>query len=159
MADVFAILPVVFLLAIAIPLAVIDHKQHRLPNKYTYPAILIAVVGTLLAAAISANWEAFFIGTATNIGLTALALWAWVRNGLGLGDVKLLIAMNQSLAYFSPWLVLLSLLIAVITATFLGLARIFRKSMSWKDRIAFGPFLIFGYAATSVPAVLVTSPY
>ena len=159
MADVLAMLPVVFLLIIAIPLAVIDHRHHRLPNTFTYPAILTAVLGTLFAAAISGDWEAFLVGTATNIVLTAIALLAWFRNGLGLGDVKLLIAMNQSLAYFSPWLVLFSLLIAVTTATVLGLARVFRKTLSWKDRIAFGPFLILGYVATSVPVVMGASLY
>lgn len=149
MADVFALLPLVFLLAIAIPLAVIDIKQHRLPNTFTYPAICIAVFGTLSASAISGNWSGFVSATVLNLVLTTIALWVSMRQGLGMGDVKLLIAMNQSLAFFSPWLVLVSTLIAVTTATVVGLVRVAAKSLSWKDRIAFGPFLIVGYALSS----------
>ena len=159
MADIFALLPVIFLLIVAIPLAITDIRQHRLPNAFTYPAILISVLGTFTAAASSGNWEPFFIGTAINIALTAAALLASLRNGLGMGDVKLLIAMNQSLAYFSPWLVLFSLLIAAITATVIGLARVTRKTLSWKDRIAFGPFLILGYVVSSGSAVIGTAIY
>lgn len=159
MADAFALTPVVFLLIIAIPLAAIDLKQHRLPNRFTYSAILISLLGTLGAAAISGNWEAFLLGTVTNIALTGMALLACFRNGLGMGDVKLLVAMNQSLAYFSPWLVLVSLFIAVTTATLVGLARLALKTLSFRDRIAFGPFLLLGYAASATPELLGTSLY
>ena len=46
MAELVLLIPIALLLAVTVPMAATDFKEHRLPNKYTYP--LIAVTGLTL---------------------------------------------------------------------------------------------------------------
>lgn len=146
-------IPLLGLLVAALPLSIIDMREHRLPNPITYSAIATSLLGTALASIASSDWERWLVALALNTAITAVGVLLYLFRGFGLGDVKLLFAMNQILGYFSPWFVLVSLTIALLSSTVFSLAAILIGKLKWKDRIAFGPFLILGYAVLALPLV------
>ena len=159
MANLALQLPLLALLIAAIPLTVIDIREHRLPNRITYSTIAISLVGTAWSSALSSDWERFAIATGLNLGITAVGVLLYLVSGFGLGDVKLLIALNQILGYFSPWLVLISLTIALVSSSAFSLGGMMLGRLKWKDRIAFGPFLILGYAVLAAPLLVAPTLY
>lgn len=152
-------IPLVILLVAAIPLTIIDIREHRLPNPITFATMASSLLGTFIASLLSSDWVRFGLALGLNLAITAIGVLLFLLRGFGLGDVKLLFAMNQILAYFSPWLVLSSLLVALTTASLFGLMRILSGKLKLKDRIAFGPFLILGYAVFAAPLVLAPTLY
>jgi leader peptidase (prepilin peptidase)/N-methyltransferase len=152
-------IPLLAMLAASLPLAIIDIREHRLPNPSTYSLSAISFLGTALASFASSDWERWLIASGLNLGITAIGVLLYLLKGFGLGDVKLLFAINQILGYFSPWLVLVSLTIALLTSAGFSLAGVLMGKLKWKDRIAFGPFLILGYAVLAVPLVVTPTLY
>lgn len=159
MANLALQIPLLALLLAAIPLSLIDIREHRLPNPITYPAIALSLIGTAAASLISADWQRFWVASGVNLGVTVIGVLLYLLRGFGLGDVKLLIAMNQLLGYFSPWLVLLSLTIALVTSSGFSICRVLFGKLKWKDRIAFGPFLILGFAVLAAPLMVEPTLY
>lgn len=150
-------LPLLFAAALiagaSLPLAVFDLHHHRLPNPFTYSMILVAMLGTTLAAALDQAWSSYSIALGINAALSLCGFTLFWIGGLGLGDVKYLLATNQILGFISPWLVAISLIVAVMSAAVIGLVLLARRKMSRKDRIAFGPFLVLGYLVCLGPVV------
>ena len=98
MAELVLLIPITFLLAVSFPLIATDFKEHRLPNKYTYPLIAVTVLtlgGYGLYSGESEKLTSSLLAMSTTflIGLL-LARFA----DLGMGDVKLLISLNGWLA-------------------------------------------------------------
>lgn len=159
MPEVALQVPLLALLFASIPLCIVDIREHRLPNQFTYPAAILAFFGTLAASFSSGDWERFVMSTALNLSIAGVGIWLVYLNGFGLGDVKLLLSIVQLLGYFSPFLVLTSLTISLLTASLTGLVSVLRGRLRWKDRIAFGPFLVFGYAVCAVPLLVLPVAY
>lgn len=145
-------IPIAFLLAVSFPLVATDFKEHRLPNKYTYP--LIAVTGlTLVGYGLYSGESARLASSLLAMGSTFLIGWLLARFAdLGMGDVKLLISLNGWLAWHDGWLVLISLALAMLTANVFAIA-IWIKKKDPKEHIALGPFLLLGfYLAAFLPS-------
>jgi leader peptidase (prepilin peptidase)/N-methyltransferase len=113
----------------------------------------------VLASYANSDWERWLMATGLNAGITAVGVLLYLLKGFGLGDVKLLLAMNQILGYFSPWLVLVSLTVALVSSTAFSLCGLLVGKLKWKDRIAFGPFLILGYAVLAAPLLVAPTLY
>ncbi len=141
------------LLFACVPLTIIDIREHRLPNPITFSAMAIAITGTAIATWLSNDWSRLTTAFAINLTITAIGVVLFLLNGFGLGDVKLLVSLNQVLGFVNPWLVLVSLAVALATSTLYGLVRLAHGSLKMKDRIAFGPFLALGYAVCAVPLI------
>jgi len=159
MANLALQIPLLALLVASLPLAITDIREHRLPNPITYSAIAASLFGTVLASYANSDWERWLMATGLNAGLTAVGVLLYLLKGFGLGDVKLLLAMNQILGYFSPWLVLVSLTVALVSSTAFSLCGLLVGKLKWKDRIAFGPFLILGYAVLAAPLLVAPTLY
>jgi leader peptidase (prepilin peptidase)/N-methyltransferase len=159
MANLALQIPLLAILAASLPLVIIDIREHRLPNPITYSLSAISVLGTALASYANGDWERLLIALGLNLGITAIGVALFLLRGFGLGDVKLLFAMNQILGYFSPWLLLVSLTIALLTSAWFSLVGVLIGKLKWKDRIAFGPFLILGYAVLALPLVVAPTLY
>ena len=152
MAELVLLIPIAFLLAVTVPMAATDFKEHRLPNKYTYP--LIAVTGlTLLGFGMYSGELERLTSSLMAMGATFLLGWLLARFAdLGMGDVKLLIPLNGWLAWHDGWLVLISLALAMLTANVFAIA-IWIKKKDPKEHIALGPFLLLGfYLAAFLPS-------
>jgi leader peptidase (prepilin peptidase)/N-methyltransferase len=70
-------------------------------------------------------------------------------NGIGMGDVKLLVATNTVLGWFAPWLILVMLAISFSLASVVSLGLIVLRKANLKTPIAMGPFLLLGFALVS----------
>ena len=145
------LLAIVVVFGLSLPLAVIDFKEHRLPNPLTYSAIATSGVLVCAAGILTQNWLQLF--TALVLGTLTLSIGYLMAkvNGIGMGDVKYLVATNTLLGWFSPWLILVMLAIGFTAASLISLALILRRQADLKTPLAMGPFLILGFVLVSLP--------
>jgi leader peptidase (prepilin peptidase)/N-methyltransferase len=123
----------------------IDLERMRLPDAITLPLIVtglaFAYVGgpqVLLDAAIGCG-----VGYAAGRTLSELFWRLRKREGLGLGDVKLLAAAGAWLSWRGlPFAVLAASIVAL--AVVLGLALIGKIDLKASPKVPFGPFLALG---------------
>ena len=152
-AGYLSLVPMALIAALAIPLSVTDIREHRLPNRYTYFLIATAIAGTLLASLLGTLWSDF----ATGMGLgmtTALVGYLLARFGaIGMGDVKLLMAMHICLGWHSPILVLFSLSLGLALASAVGVVGLVMRKLNPRTLIPLGPYLLIGFLVVSYSPV------
>jgi len=127
------------LVAILVPIALIDLDHRVIPNKLTGPAAIAAVV-LGLALDPKAVPEQLIAGAAAAGFLLAFVLA--YPSGMGMGDVKL----AGVLGLFLGRSVAVAIFVAVITGTLVGalvMARLGVK-VGRKTAVPFGPFLALG---------------
>ena len=145
------LLAVLLVFGLSVPLAVIDFREHRLPNPLTYTAIAVSAVLVIVAGVLTQSWQQLLIALAiAGITLAIGCLMARV-NGIGMGDVKYLVATNTLLGWFSPWLILPMLAIGFTAAALVSLGLILFKRASLQTPVAMGPFLILGFVLVALP--------
>ncbi len=154
MRDWPALLGVLYLLAVATPLTIIDLRERRLPNKYVVPAFAVALVGQTAASALGASLIRLPVAVGSAIVLLTLGIAANLKFDFGMGDVKLISAMALSLGWFDPLLPLLALFLASVAASAWVGARVVFDGASLKGSIALGPYLLLGFAASSTLIIL-----
>lgn len=144
MFDLVMLVPLGFILALSIPLIVTDTKEHRLPNKYTIPAIAVTYLSTLVHLVATRELDPYL--RSVILGLITFAIGYLLARflDLGMGDVKLLTSLNAMLAWHSVELVIISLVVGLVSASILGLVH-WIKHRDPKARIALGPFLFIGF--------------
>ena len=149
-ADLLATGPLVAVLAV---LARVDRREHRLPDRLTYP---LAVVGLCLGALRTGGVPvAEVVGWLAGFGLfwaVGAAFWRLRGvDGLGLGDAKLLGAAGAWTGWAGlPWIVLLASVGALMAAVVRGTGR--------GKRIAFGPWLALGFASVWIAGLAFGRP-
>lgn len=134
-----------YLLAVAWPLARTDIREHRLPNKYTVPAIGIALVAELAAALFGNEWLNFFVALICALVAFGVSLLANRFATLGMGDVKLITAMTLCLGWFSPMAPILAVTFAFAIAGVVVLAKLIARKTRMGQSIALGPYLLIGF--------------
>lgn len=142
------------ILLISIPLAITDVREHRLPNRLTYLAISISALLVLLAALSTASWTQLLVALSLGGVTFGIGYLMAKINGIGMGDVKYLVATNIVLGWFSPWLILPMLAIGFTLASIVSLGLILARRANLKTPIAMGPFLILGFALVSIELFL-----
>ena len=127
------------LVAVLVPVALIDFEHRIIPNKITLPAA-IAAVAIGVALGLKGVPEQLIAGAAAGGFLLAFAL-AYPR-GMGMGDVKL----AAVLGLFLGSSVAVAILVGVLTATLVGAIVMARVGVEKgrKTALPFGPFLAFG---------------
>lgn len=142
----FALAGSAYLLAVSIPLARIDIREHRLPNRLVLPAIPIALVGQLVESAASGQW--YRLGTALGCaGLTfVIALACSLSGALGMGDTKLLAAMSLSLGWFSALAPILAVSVALVGALVPATVLVANRKTRPDSKLPLGPYLLVGFA-------------
>ena len=140
-----SVLPILLIAALSIPLAVIDIREHRLPNKITYSAIIGSLFATFVASAATSRWLDFGAGIIAG-SITAIIGYLLARfKVIGMGDIKLLIAMHISLAWHAPVLILFSLSLGLGLATLIGLIGLVLGKIGPKSLMPLGPYLLLGF--------------
>lgn len=127
------------LVAVLVPVALIDFDHRIIPNKITLPAAVVAVgIGAALHP--SGVPEQLIAGAAAGGFLLVFAL-AYPR-GMGMGDVKLAAVLGLFLGRY----VAVGLLAAVLIGTLVGVAVMARVGVERgrKTAVPFGPFLALG---------------
>ena len=137
-----------------IVLFAIDLEHHLLPNVITLPGV---VVGLLFSFFTEPGWQASLIGILVGGGVLFGVAEAYYRvrheEGLGMGDVKMLAMIGA----FLGWkLALLTLMMASLCGTIIGVLLIVTKRGGLKYALPFGTFLALGAAAAATvgPAIL-----
>jgi leader peptidase (prepilin peptidase)/N-methyltransferase len=132
----------------------IDLEHHLLPNVITLPGI---VIGFAFSFITEPGWMASLIGLLAGGGSLYLiaVLYFWVRHeeGLGMGDPKML----SMIGAFLGWkLTLVTLMIASLTGSVVGVGLIAAGRGNMKYALPFGCFLAVGAAAAATigPALL-----
>jgi leader peptidase (prepilin peptidase)/N-methyltransferase len=125
----------------------IDLEHHLLPNVITVPGI---VIGFLLSVINPPGWKSSLIGIVAGGGVLFLIAESYYRlrheEGLGMGDVKMLAMIGA----FLGWpLMLLSLMIASLAGSIVGVALILTGRGTLKYALPFGTFLAIGAAASA----------
>jgi len=125
-------------------LALIDRASFWLPNIFTLP---LAIAG--LACAALRGGDALLdaaLGAAVGYGLLAAVAWAYRRvrgrEGLGLGDAKLLAVAGAWVGWQGLPLVLLAASLAALA--FVAALAMRRGRFDWQAPLPFGPFLAAG---------------
>lgn len=141
-----ALLPALPLTVVGLPLAVIDARCHRLPERLTGGA-LFGVVATVAAVAVISDVpDRLATALAGGLGMSGFYMLFLVLSAVlgadaayGLGDVKLALPLGAALG----WLGLCPLLAALLGAHVLYLAihvtRAAAGHTGWRTRHAFGP--------------------
>jgi leader peptidase (prepilin peptidase)/N-methyltransferase len=131
-----------------IVLFAIDLEWQLLPNVITIPGI---VIGFLLSFINPPGWESSLIGILVGGGGLFLMAEGYYRirheEGLGMGDVKMLAMIG---AFLGWQLALVSLMIASIAGTIIGVALIATGRGTMKYALPFGTFLAIGAAVSAV---------
>jgi leader peptidase (prepilin peptidase)/N-methyltransferase len=126
----------------------IDREHQILPHAITLPGI---VVGFAFSFFTEPGWQASLVGLLAGGGiLLALAYgYYFLRHeeGLGMGDFKMLAMIGA----FLGWrLTLLTLMIASLSGSIVGIYLIVAKRGGMKSALPFGTFLAIGAAASAI---------
>lgn len=132
----------------------IDLEHHLLPNVITLPGIAVGFAFSLFA---EPGWQASLLGILVGGGVLYGTAEAYYRirheDGLGMGDVKMLAMIGA----FIGWkLTLLTLMMASLGGSVIGVVLIATGKGSMKYALPFGTFLALGAAAAATvgPAAL-----
>jgi leader peptidase (prepilin peptidase)/N-methyltransferase len=133
---------------VAWPLAVIDLREHRLPNRLVLPAYPIALVSQLVATIISLDWARFLVCVLCAVLVLAIGILANYFDVLGMGDVKLAGALALILGYFNLYLPIVAIGIAFVLAFGVIILLLFKGRVSLGTSIPLGPYLLLSFIGT-----------
>ena len=135
----------------------IDLDYMIIPDIITFPGI---AVGILLGFASSyftlsgilpldppfvRNWTEPFWGILAGAGFLYSVWWLYLvvrkREGLGLGDIKLLAALG---AIFGPQCALFTIFVGSVVGSAIGILMVVSKRLGFSQYLPFGPYLVVG---------------
>ncbi|MBT2395775.1 prepilin peptidase [Streptomyces sp. ISL-100] len=134
---------------IAVLLAVVDRRVHRLPDVLTLP--LAAATAALLGLASllpghGGSWPTALLGGVA-LGGGYFLLFLINPNGMGFGDVKLAVALGTALGWYG-WTVFFTGAIAgFLLGAVYGVGLVILRRAGRRTAIPFGPFMITGTLA------------
>lgn len=127
-----------FIMSCLIAIFFIDLKTQIIPDKITYPAILVTLLYLLFNEHLILNH--FLSSLGASLFFFTLFL-ATKGRGLGFGDVKLALLLGLFLGFPN---ILIASYLAFLTGAVYSVILILWRKKGLKDKIAFGPFLILG---------------
>jgi leader peptidase (prepilin peptidase)/N-methyltransferase len=147
----------VFLCALVV-ITFIDIDYMIIPNVITYPGTIIGVILVLINEFASAPGTALldrpFVASSYEavMGLLAgpgvlLAIWWFYlkvrkRDGLGLGDVKLLAMIGVLFGWEASWL---TIFVGSLVGSIFGIIQVLGRKMGLSHPLPFGPYLVAGF--------------
>ena len=141
-----------YLAALGVPLAFIDAREHRLPDRLTAPAYAGTVA--LLAAAALVTHHPGQLGRAVlaGAGLAFLYLIMFLASpaSIGVGDVKLAASVGTALGWLGWGTVVTGTVACFMIAGLFAAALLILRRAKRGDHMAFGPFILLGALAAIV---------
>lgn len=134
------------LVPVAVLLAAVDHRVHRLPDRLTLPAAGVAAVLLGIAALLpehGGSWLSALLGGA-GLGAFYLLLFLVNPNGMGFGDVKLALSLGVVLGWYGWAVVFAGGFAGFLFGAVYGLALMIMRRAGRATGIPFGPFMIAG---------------
>jgi len=138
----------------AVPLAIIDVLEFRLPDPLTIAALGGTAAFLIAAATASGTWPDLGRSAAGAAALGALfAILALARPGsAGLGDAKLSLSLGALTAWLGWGVLAAALIAAFVLAACYGLWLLASRRATLRTRLPFGPFLLAGALAAVIAA-------
>ena len=149
-------LPAFLLLAVlGVLLALVDLRHHLLPDRVVLPALALATVLLVVAAALEPAWPALLRALlgAVALFLAFLVLALVSPGGLGMGDVKLAALLGLHLGWVGWPAVLLGALAAFLVQALVAVALLAARRVGRRSDLAFGPAMLV------VAALAMAAPY
>ncbi|WLQ40962.1 A24 family peptidase [Streptomyces laculatispora] len=131
---------------VAVLLAAIDRRVHRLPDELTLPAAGAAAVLLCIAVLLpehGGSWLSALLGGAA-LGAFYFLLFLINPNGMGFGDVKLALSLGVALGWYGWAVVFAGGFAGFLFGAVYGLALMIMRRAGRKTGIPFGPFMIAG---------------
>jgi leader peptidase (prepilin peptidase)/N-methyltransferase len=127
-------------------LAVIDARTRLLPNRLTYPAFVVTIIGLALTSLIEGDPGRLSRGlvAAAAVGGAFLLLAIVSPQGMGIGDVKFAPTLALALGWLSWPAVITGLLLAVLLGGVVALVALVVFRLGRRSSIPFGPSLALG---------------
>jgi len=144
------VVPLGYLAAVSVPLAVTDVRTHRLPNALVVPG-LVLLGWALLGCVVLADFGHVLAGLAGGFVVAVVLGAGWMLGGVGMGDVKLGAWLGGTAGMMGvldqPGALAHGLVVgAVVTAGLLA-GGIGPRNPSAAARFAFGPTLLAAFWA------------
>lgn len=135
----------VFLIG-GIPLAVVDARSFRLPNRGTFP--LAAALGGywLSLALMTGEWGHLLQAVICSIAIALVALLIGMVGTLNFGDIKLMLAIGLLTGWISWILPLYALVAGYVLGVPQASVLLTKKKRGGSTELAFGPYLVAGAA-------------
>ena len=130
-------------IVVAIPLALIDLKTHRLPDTLTLP-LWAASAGVAFATIPDSGWE-LAISSCVASALSVLFLWLLAEcpgRPLGFGDVKLGGIIGIQLGIYGVDCALTTVAFSFVVGGLAGLWLVVTGQRRARDHISFGPAMV-----------------
>ncbi|MFC9799337.1 prepilin peptidase [Streptomyces bacillaris] len=131
---------------VAVLLATVDRRVHRLPDPLTLPLAAAAVLllgGAALLPGHAGSWTSGLLGGVV-LGGFYLLLFLINPNGMGFGDVKLALALGVALGWYGWEVLFLGGFAGFLFGAAYGLGLVLLRRAGRKTGIPFGPFMIAG---------------
>lgn len=113
-----------------------DLKYYLIPDRIVVPGTILALIFSLINP--NVEWWEALLGSVMVSGFFALIILITRGKGMGWGDAKLGLLLGALLG----WQVsLLTLLIAFVGGSLVGIGLILAKKKGWKSQVPFGTFL------------------
>ncbi|THA65277.1 prepilin peptidase [Streptomyces sp. A0958] len=131
---------------VAVLLASIDHRVHRLPDALTLPAAGAATVLLGIAALLpehAGSWLSALLGGLV-LGAFYFLLFLVNPSGMGLGDVKLALSLGVALGWYGWAVVFAGGFAGFLFGAVYGVVLVALRRAGRKTGIPFGPFMIAG---------------
>ena len=137
--------PALYLLVVSVPLLVMDIRTRRIPNKILLPVYPVWLISSITYAVMSGDWlSSVVIPLAIGIPFFIALLFMNHKGNLGMGDVKLLLAMCLSLSWKTLW-VWVALPVAIAVGVVISLMVVILKQ-KYKESLALAPIAFVAYA-------------
>uniref|UniRef100_A0AAU3GT28 A24 family peptidase n=1 Tax=Streptomyces sp. NBC_01401 TaxID=2903854 RepID=A0AAU3GT28_9ACTN len=131
---------------VAVLLAAIDRRVHRLPDTLTLPlagAVAVLLGGAALLPEPGGSWISALLGGA-GLGVFYLVLFLINPNGMGFGDVKLALALGVALGWYGWAVLCVGCFVGFLLGALYGAGLMLMRRAGRKTGIPFGPFMIAG---------------
>ncbi len=155
------VIPYALLFSVLLALSVIDLELYILPNRITYPSILVSLVAIPVLAYLFADDPSgailgAVIGGIAFAGFLLVMLLGWElimrKEGMGMGDVKLAVILGLWLGLINPLLCLFALIASSLIGLVVGVGILLVRKES--RPFPFGPWLAMG----TVVVILFSGP-
>jgi leader peptidase (prepilin peptidase)/N-methyltransferase len=137
-----AVMPLVYLAVMAIPLIIIDIREHRLPNKIILPFIVMGVVTDLVASFIGGEWWRLGLALAVAFGIGIVGLVANYFDLIGMGDIKLFFGSSLVIGWFVWWLPIVLVIGTLVIGIVATLYQVVIRKASAGTSVPLGPYAI-----------------
>ncbi|MFH9759617.1 prepilin peptidase [Streptomyces anulatus] len=131
---------------VAVLLAAVDRRVHRLPDPLTLPlaaAVVLLLGGAALLPGHAGSWTSGLLGGLALGGFYFL-LFLINPNGMGFGDVKLALALGVALGWYGWTVLFVGGFAGFLFGALYGLALVLLRRAGRRTGIPFGPFMISG---------------